>query len=87
MGLVTLNGPSTLLDLIDPIFEVASISRWLWRLTLVNHPGVVAGRLLFELAIHELPSVPVLLAARGQRLGSIDLHDVTSNFLSAKKQE
>ena len=81
--LIALDGPPAFLHLIEPIFEIALVCGRLRNLVLVDHVGVEASRLLLEFAIHELPSVPVLLSARGQSFSAVNPHDVAGNFLGA----
>ena len=81
--LIALDGPPAFLHLIQPVFEIAFLCGRLWNLSLVHHVGVEASRLLLEFAIHKLPSVPVLLSARGQSFAAVNPHDMAGYFLGA----
>lgn len=71
-------------DLLTPILKGRSRSgrpRSGSLLAINDAVDIVQGRLLLKLSSHERHTIPVLLASAGNCLASINLHNVTGNFL------
>ena len=84
MCIVVLDGPFTLLGLINPdlklLLRVLGCSIYLFLIQLVVK--VASCTFLLELSIHVLHSVPCCLPLGGKWLGSIDRHNLSWNLLS-----
>ena len=84
MSIVVLDGPFTLLGLINPDLKFLNrvLGCCIYLLLIQLVVKVARCTLLLELSIHVLHSVPCCLPLGGKWLGSIDRHYLSWNLLS-----
>ena len=89
VSVILAGGPLACLYRVTPYLDFLAAALWWSNLLFLEEHVVCIGAFLFrhEFSVRKLLTIPLILTSACQRAAAVDSHDVSSNFLCAKKNK